>query len=217
MTEKQYAPTKTEKKISQKKIESPKKIENKEIKQKKEETKEKMEKSEEEKIKETEKIEEKKETKEEVKKPDKKNTSPKVKRDYAIVNGKSLPISTKDAVAICRFIKNKKISKAIEDLEQVSNLKKPIPMRGEIPHRKGKIMSGRFPVNSSKKIIMLLKSLQGNATMHEIENPRIVQAIANTAQRPFGRFGIKRKRTHVTIKAMEIKKTEQKNKKGDKK
>jgi len=148
---------------------------------------------------------------------EKKDTAPKIKRDYAMVNVKSLPISTKDAKSLCKFIKNKKISKALKDLEEVLNLKKPVPMKGEIPHRKGKIMSGRFPLKASKHFIVLLKSLQGNANMHELENPIIVQAISNIGQRPLGRGGIKRKRTHVSIKVMEKKiKKEEKNK-GDKK
>ncbi|MDD5357523.1 MAG: hypothetical protein PHX80_00005, partial [Candidatus Nanoarchaeia archaeon] len=35
-----------------------------------------------------------------------------VKKDEAIVNGVSVPISTKDAIAICNFIKRKSIDKA---------------------------------------------------------------------------------------------------------
>ena len=82
------------------------------------------------------------------------------------MNGKNVPLSTKDAIAICKFIKNKSIKKAIEDLEQVLILKKAIPMKGEIPHRKGKIMSGRFPIRASKRFIELLKNLQGNANLY---------------------------------------------------
>ena len=145
-------------------------------------------------------IEDKEKTEEKSK--SKKDTTPKIKRDYALVNGKSVPISTKDAKYICKFIKNKTTLKAIEDLEEVLRLKKPVPMKGEIPHRKGRIMSGRFPSRASTHFIMLLKSLQGNANMHEVENPFICEAIANQAQRPFGRSGIKRKRTHIKIKAM---------------
>ena len=148
----------------------------------------------------------------------KSSTSSKVKKDYALVNVKNLPISTKDARAICKFIKNKKISKAIKDLEEVLSLKKAIPMKGEIPHRKGKIMSGRFPLKATRHFIVLLKSLQGNANMNELENPKIVEAISNIGKRPLGRFGIKRKRTHIKIKAIEKKiKKEDEKQKGEKK
>ena len=53
---------------------------------------------------------------------------------------------------------------AIKDLEKVVNLKKPVPMKGETPHRKGKIMSGRFPKKAAQNFIVLLKSLSSNAS-----------------------------------------------------
>lgn len=139
-------------------------------------------------------------------------TKPKINRGYAISNGKNLHISTKYACAICKFIKNKSIPNAITDLEDVIKQKKAVPMKGEIPHRKGKIMSGRFPKKASGVFITLLKNLQGNANQHDIDNPVIYEAIANIAERPFGRFGRwQRKRTHVTIKARTKKNKEKKN------
>lgn len=134
-------------------------------------------------------------------------TKPKVKRDYAVVNAKSLPISAKHSVAICRFIKNKKIEKAIEILEDVLVQKKAVPMKGEIPHRKGAMMSGRYPQKAVAHFIKLLKNLEANAIVNELDEPVIVEAIANLAQRPYGRFGkTKKKRTHVKIKCVEKKK-----------
>lgn len=137
----------------------------------------------------------------------KKQTKPKVKKEEAIVRGMSVPISTLHSIAICRFIKGKKIEDAIEYLEQTVRGKKAIPMKGEIPHRHGyignkRMMSGRFPKNASQEIIKLLKSLNSNANMHDIPNPIISEASASIASRPYGRFGsIKHKRTHVTIRA----------------
>ncbi len=92
------------------------------------------------------------------KKPEKKKKpiqkTPKVKKTEAIVRGVSLPLSTKYSAAICKFIKNKKIEKAIIDLEDVLKQKKVIPMKGEIPHKKGKgIMSGRFPKKATEHFI----------------------------------------------------------------
>ena len=73
-------------------------------------------------------------------------------------------------------------------------------MKGEIPHRKGKIMSGRFPVKAAKYFIISLKSLQANAMQHEIEDPVIAEAISNLGSRPLGRFGsLRRKRTNIKI------------------
>jgi len=148
----------------------------------------------------------KEETKpEEKKKPIQKK--PVVKKTEAIVNAVNLPISAKYAVAICKFIKNKKIENAISNLEQVLIFKKAVPMKGEIPHRKGKgMMSGRYPKKATEHFIKLLKSLLANATANGLENPIIVESVANTASRPFGKFGrIRKKRTHVKIKCIEKK------------
>lgn len=137
-------------------------------------------------------------------KEEKKVEKPKVKRTEAIVNSYSLPISMKHSVAVCKFIKNKKIESATADLQQVVVKKKAVPMKGEIPHRKGKIMSGRFPKKAAEHFIKLLKTLTANANVNELNNPIISEAIANLAQRPRGKAGrVKRKRTHVKIVARE--------------
>lgn len=202
MTEKQYAPTKTEKKtkvdgtVKQKKVDVPK-IEEKKKENMSVETSEK-------------KVEEKTETK----KPEVKKTAKKIKKDEVFVDGKSVPVSTKYAVAICKFIKHKPIEKAIKDLEEVTKLKKAVPMKGEIPHRKGRIMSGRFPKRAAESFIMLLKSLLGNANNHDVDEPVISEAVANFASRPYGRRGIKRKRTHIVIRAKSKKLNKKKEKKN---
>lgn len=192
MTEKNYNPEQREKKSRQKAEIAMKPQKEKIVTT---ETKEKVEEK---------KVEEKVETKEKVE--EKKKTKPKVKRTEAIVNSYNLPISTKKSSAICKFIKGKTIENAQSYLEQVVKVKKAIPMKGEIPHRKGKMMSGRFPVRASKHFIILLKSLAGNANVNEIDNPVIVEAYANIASLPYGRFGAwRRKRTNVKIVAREKK------------
>ena len=87
---------------------------------------------------------EKVEIKKEEKKIEKKHVE-KPKKSFAEVNAYNLPISTKTAMYISKFIKGKTIPSAIMDLELVIAKKKPVPYKGEIPHRKGKIMSGRVP------------------------------------------------------------------------
>ncbi len=180
MTEKDYNPQQKERKAMEKE-------KTKKIVEAPKETKDK-------------KIEDKKEIR---KKPEKEVP----KKAEAIVNAVSLPISTKYSVAICKFIKGKKIESAIADLEQVLVYKKAVPMKGEIPHRKGKIMSGRYPKKATEHFIKLLKSLLANSNTNRLDNPVITDAVANLASRPFGRFGrIRKKRTHVSIKVKEKKK-----------
>ncbi len=149
-----------------------------------------------------EKIEEKKEQKAEDKKEEvKKIEKKKPRKNEAVARGYSMPISTKQSMAVCKFIKWKTTEKAISDLENVIKKKVAVPMKGEIPHRKGKIMSGRFPQNTSMEFIKLLKGLEANAREAGIENGKISMATASMASRPFGRFGAHRKkRTNVIVK-----------------
>jgi len=124
------------------------------------------------------------------------------KKEEAVVNGRDLRISTKHSIAVCNFIRNKNIDIALIELDQVSLKKRAIPMRGEIPHRKGKMMSGRYPINAVKAFTMLLKSLKANAINHELELEKVkIACMPNYASRPATRFGQGRhKRSHVQIK-----------------
>jgi large subunit ribosomal protein L22 len=151
-------------------------------------------------VQEDKKVEEiKQEVKEEKKKPEVKK-----KLDYACVNVKGIAISTKVGSYICKFIKGKKIEDAIKYLEGTIKGKNVIPMKGEIAHRHGEFMAGRYPKNASKEFIVLLKSLQSNSLQNGIENPVITEAIPNMGSRPYGRAGrIQRKRTHISLVAKE--------------
>jgi ribosomal protein L22 len=209
MTEKNYNPNQKENKAMKKQEELKKVVTPKKVLDitKKEEVVEEIPEE-----KTVEEVKDQKETKKE------KVVQKKIKRDFAVVNGRNLPISTKVGGAIARFIKRKNIDNAIKDLEEVKALKKPIPMRGEIPHRKGKIMSGRFPKKASGEIIVLLKSLKGNAIMNDMEEPIISEVIANQASRPMAKGGrAQKKRTHFTIIAREKKVIKNKENKENKK
>lgn len=129
------------------------------------------------------------------------------KKEEAIANGRSLPLSRKQCQYICSFIKNKPIDSAINDLEQVIKFKKIVPFKGEIPHRKGKgIMSGRYPIKAAKIFISLLKGLKGNVILNqmELEKTRITLASASWASRPMRKGSVQGKRTHVRLAAKEV-------------
>jgi len=189
--------TKTEDKVSEHQITQ--KQADTEIKQEVKEDIEKVDKEE--------KKEDTKEIKkdQEIKKPEKPIVKSGVKKTEAVVNGRNLSISTKHSIAICNLIRGKNIDKIIPILEQVEKMKKPIPMRGEIPHKKG-MMSGRYPVKAVKEFIKLLKSLRANALVNELELERYkIFCKANIASRPYKRFGKGRfKRTNVQIKLIPI-------------
>lgn len=152
------------------------------------------------------------EEKTEIKKPEEKKdttkkSQPIIKKSKAEVNSVSVPVSSKISFNVCNFIRGKKIDRAIEDLEQVSALKKVVPMRGEYAHKKGKgIMAGRYPKRTAEQFIVLLKHLKANSIRCGLEDPVVSEAIANFAPRPRGRFGrVQRKRTHIRFVARDKK------------
>ena len=138
----------------------------------------------------------------------------KPKKNEAIVNGRDQSISIKHAVSICNMIRGKNIDVAIKLVEEVTKYKRAVPMRGEIPHRKGKMMSGRYPIKGSGIILILLKSLKSNAIFLELELEKYVLfCVPNVAPRPFRRFGKGRfKRCHVTLKLIPIVKNKKEKK-----
>ncbi len=132
----------------------------------------------------------------------KKTEEKKLSKTEAIVCGKDLKISTKHSIAICDYIRRKNIEKAIDMLSEILTYKKAVPMKGELPHRKGKIMSGRYPIKAVTEFIKLLKSLKANAIVNELELEKyVLYCKADVAARPYRRFGKGRfKRTNVIIK-----------------
>jgi len=151
------------------------------------------------------KVEHKVEVKQEPKKEGKKEVKV-VKKEETIAKGTNLHASMKQCMYICRFIKHKSIDDAIKDLEDVILYKKIVPFKGEIPHRKGKIMSGRYPINVSKLFIPMLKTLKGNvlANQMELDKTRIYFASACYASRPSKKGGGRFKRANVVLKAKEV-------------
>lgn len=146
-----------------------------------------------------------KEEKKETKEP--KKEQPKIsKKEEAIATTRSAPISKKHCMYLCKFIKNKKIDQALKDLNDVLLMKRAVPFKGEIPHRKGKMMSGRYPIKATQYFISLLKALKGNVIVNqmELEETRIYSASANWATRPMRTGGRLAKRTHITVKAKEL-------------
>ncbi len=133
------------------------------------------------------------------------------KRDYAIAKGIDLPISTKHSIAICRFIKGKHPAEAIEMLEKVRKLKLAVPMQGEIPHRKGRIMSGRYPVKAAEYFIKVLKTVIANAVQLGLDESKLYISIAKADKasrpyRPSRHLGRRFKRTHLLIEVRELNK-----------
>ena len=137
----------------------------------------------------------------------KKDEKPNIKKENAITHGSNLHMSKKQGMYICSFIKGKNIDIAIKDLEEVKMMKKIVPFKGEIPHRKGKgMMSGRYPIKASGMFISMLKSLKGNSIVNglDLEKTAIWSASASWGRRPMRSRRRQGKRTNVILIAKEI-------------
>ncbi|MEK6871737.1 MAG: hypothetical protein AABX16_02440 [Nanoarchaeota archaeon] len=123
-------------------------------------------------------------------------------RTETVVYGRNLGMSTKESVAVADYVRNKNVDQALADLEAVLIYKRAVPMRGEVPHRKGNMMAGRYPMKTVKNFIMLVKSLKSNALMHEMPLEKYkIFAMAHQASRPYKRFGQgKIKRSNVELR-----------------
>jgi len=151
-----------------------------------------------------EKLAEKAEIKADEKKPEEKKHAPKKEEVSAL--GRNLNASLKHSMAVCAFIKGMRIEQALEELALVVKKKRAVPMKGEIPHRHGDIMAGRYPIATATEIIGLLKTLRGNCVAHglSLDRAHITYASPSWAVRPQRRGGRLGKRTHILIKSREV-------------
>ena len=127
--------------------------------------------------------------------------------------GRDLEISTKNSVEVCNLIRNKTIEKARKLLEDVVNKKTAVPYRRynkEIPHRKGNMASGRYPIKTINAILKILKNAEDNAQNIGLDSPLIISHISasKAAKRwHFGRWRRRRmKNTHIRVELSEKKK-----------
>jgi large subunit ribosomal protein L22 len=120
--------------------------------------------------------------------------------------GRDLPISTKQSVEICSFIRGKNLQKAKKLLLMVIIQKQAVPFRRylhDVGHKHG-MAAGRYPVKASKHILTLLESVEVNAQVKGLNTSSlgILHIAAHKAAQPLhgGRHrGRTMKRTHVEI------------------
>lgn len=136
-------------------------------------------------------------------------------KKMARATGKSLPISPKQAVEICNFVKNRTVSTAKTMLERVTELKQAVPFKRfkrDVGHKPG-IAAGRYPQTAAKEILKLVNSVEANAQNKGLSSDlMIVHMNANRAasQPRSGRVAGESKMAHVEVVVEEIKLTEKK-------
>ncbi len=129
----------------------------------------------------------------------------------ASVSGRDLPISTKHAIVISKYIRGRKISWARDRLNEVLKFKTAVPFtvrRKDIGHRKGHMGPGRYPQKAAKEFIKLLNSVEANAQnkgldANELYITTIVPNMASRPMHPGRQMRTKMKRTHIDIIAEE--------------
>jgi large subunit ribosomal protein L22 len=133
------------------------------------------------------------------------------KESMARICGRSLPISFKQSIEVCDFIRNKNVSYAKNVLSRVIDHKQAIPFRKfnmDVGHKKN-MMAGRYPKKTSMEILGLINSVEANAQFKGLNTANLVitHINANKASKVM-HFGRKRsreaKRTHVEIVVQEM-------------
>ncbi len=120
--------------------------------------------------------------------------------------GRDLSISKKQSVEICKWIRNKQLSRAKKMLEDAIAMKVAVPFtrfNWNVGHRPG-MGPGRYPIKSCTEILALLKSAEANAQTKGLNtgNLHIVHCNAQKAPSPahYGRQrGTHMKRTHIEL------------------
>ncbi len=138
--------------------------------------------------------------------------------------GVSLPISFKQSVEICRFIKNKNVNYAKKILQKVIDKELPVPFtryNWDLGHKK-KIGPARYPKKASEEFIKLIENVEANAQFKGLNTSNLF--IAHTSAHKSGKvwhYGRKTrrkmKRTNIEIVVEERKVGEEKEPKSNQK
>ena len=133
--------------------------------------------------------------------------------------GRSIAISTKQSVEICRTIRGKNIQKAKKILEDSINMKHAIPFKRykrDIGHKKGRIASGRFAIKACIQILNLLNTAEANAQFKGLPTSSLklahISAHRASATMRYGRRRRQAKRTNIEIVLEEEGRKEKKTK-----
>ncbi len=95
-----------------------------------------------------------------------------------IASGRDLNISFKEAVEVCRYLKNRKLEEAKKILEEIIELKRAVPYRTfnkKVPHHRFEDSSGpaRYPKKVAKAMLKILESLEANAEFKGLDTSRV--------------------------------------------
>jgi large subunit ribosomal protein L22 len=90
--------------------------------------------------------------------------------------GKDLPVSPKLSREICGMIRGKKVDVAVRMLEEVIDLKRPVPLKRfnkRVSHKPG-VGPGRYPQKAARAILSVVKSASANAEYKGLSTDEMV-------------------------------------------
>jgi large subunit ribosomal protein L22 len=79
--------------------------------------------------------------------------------------GKDMPVSPKMSREICGMVRGMKVDVAVKVLEEVIDLKRPVPLKRfnkRVSHKPG-VGPGRYPQKSARAVLSVIKSASANA------------------------------------------------------
>jgi large subunit ribosomal protein L22 len=133
--------------------------------------------------------------------------------------GRSLPISTKQSIAISQFIRGKNVQKMKTFLEDVIKQKRAVPFTrftNGLGHKPG-IGPGRYPKKAAKEFLSLLKSAEANAQINGLNTANLVIGMVKSNKASTSWHYGRQRRTQMKRSNIDIILTEQKSEKPNKK
>jgi large subunit ribosomal protein L22 len=103
--------------------------------------------------------------------------------------GKELPISPRHSIEICRELRGMLLDDAMDYLEEVMALERPLPFKRHlkrVPHKKGKgVAAGRYPRKAAEAILGILQTVQSNASFNEMHDKLRIKYITASRGQPW--------------------------------
>ena len=126
--------------------------------------------------------------------------------------GVSLPISKKQSVEICDFVRGRSVEESKRLLSEVGQLKRAVPFRRfnmNVGHKPG-MAAGRFPSRAAAHIMALIESAESNAQAKGLNAGSLVIRHISAQKAPdawhYGRLRRRKmRRAHVEVVVEESK------------
>ncbi|MBM4237053.1 MAG: 50S ribosomal protein L22 [Euryarchaeota archaeon] len=96
--------------------------------------------------------------------------------------GKEVPISPKYAREICGMLRGKPVGEAMQILEEIIELKRPVPIKrynSGVAHKKG-IGPGKFPQKAAREILKVIESAKHNAEYKGLDSENMKVRVVTT-------------------------------------